>query len=60
MLSIMSALKIGKADKVYIHTNYPPTGMYWDKIKKDPRSGLTYVLPNKLKCCLRKSGISLS
>jgi len=37
MLGIMSAIKKGKADKVYIHTNSPPTGMYWDEIKTNQR-----------------------
>ncbi|XP_067946235.1 uncharacterized protein [Watersipora subatra] len=36
MLSIKSALRINP-EKVYIHTNSPPQGHFWDMIKNDPR-----------------------
>jgi len=49
MLGIISALKIGKADKVYIHTNSPLTGMYWDEIKTNKKfvSLICYIIQSK-------------
>ena len=37
MLAIMSALKVGKADNVFIHTNTDLHGEYWNMIKNESR-----------------------
>ena len=37
MLSIMSALKVGRADKVLIHTDEQLSGEYWDLVRQDNR-----------------------
>ena len=37
MLAIMSALKVGKADNVFIHTNTDLHGQYWNMIKNESR-----------------------
>ena len=37
MLSIKSALKIGQAEKIIIHTNMRPEGKFWDMIKDESR-----------------------
>ena len=36
-LTILSLLHIAKVDKVYIHGESPPTGIYWSIIKDNPK-----------------------
>ena len=37
MLAIMSAVKVGNADKVLIHSNTELNGEFWDVIKNNTR-----------------------
>ena len=37
MLAIMSAVKVGKADKVLIHSDTELKGEFWDVIKNNTR-----------------------
>ena len=44
-LSIMSAARLMKADKIYFHTNNEPVGKYWEEVKKLPNFIVTKRKP---------------
>ena len=44
-LSILSLIYVAKVDRVYIHGDAPPVGMYWDKIKNNPKLRYVYRKP---------------
>ena len=54
-LSVLSAVKVLKPDKIYIHMNMEPVGRHWDAIRKLPRVAIhgtnvpTEILGEKLK-----------
>ena len=41
-LSVLSAVKNINPDAVYFHTNFPPTGKYFEMLKEIPRFKVTY------------------
>ncbi|KAK7094173.1 uncharacterized protein [Littorina saxatilis] len=43
-ISILSALHVGGMQRVLIHGPKPPSGVWWDRLQKEPQSSAVYYL----------------